>query len=105
MKFPMSEDYGGFTAEYLAAMDRYMKESSERQAELRGMFRKTIKSDKLPDWPDMYHCAGPLPVPEDLEPVINNLAGISLENEKQVIDTSKGFANGEWFFAIRTLDA
>ena len=101
MKFPTTEDYGGLTSEYLAALDAHFKISAERQAELRGMFRKTPKSDELPKWTDVFVCSGPLPVPDDLNPVINNLAMISLENEKQIIDTAKGIASGEWFFAIR----
>ena len=101
MKFPMSEDFGGFSPEYLSALDAYMKQSDLRQAELHGMFRKTIKSDTLPEWPDMFNVSGPLPVPEDLEPIINNLVGVVLEHDKKIVDTAKGFVNGEWFFAVR----
>jgi len=101
MKFPMSADFGGMTPVYLAAMNTYWKESDLLRAELRGMFKKTLKSDELPKWPDSFCVSGKLPVPEDLSPVINNLVGVVLENEKTIADTARGIVKDEWFFAVR----
>ncbi len=99
--FPMRTSFPD-SARYLQALDAHFEWNRYAYAELRGMYRVTPKFDVKPEWIEQVKhvcnvsCPAQPQDEENLEVILNNLAGHATSKGMRIQRIAHGFTEGAW---------